>query len=781
MKQLLLVSGILLMLIILLRYMLTGNDPVSSESGLDASIPRSIEFKFHVRPILSDNCFKCHGPDPNHRMAGLRFDIASEALAELPENPGKFAIVPGDPENSLLVQRIHTEDPSAMMPPPESNLQLTELDKKILETWIANGAEFQPHWAFIPPEKKPVPAIKNSNWPANEVDLFILKKIEEYGMKPSPQADRAQIIRRLSLDLTGIPPTPEEVDQFLEAGEEENIAYENLIDRLLESPFYGERMAQIWLDIARYADSHGYQDDSYRSMWPWRDWVIHAFNTNMPYDRFLTYQIAGDLMPDPDKEKLLATGFNRNHPITQEGGVIDEEYRVAYVSDRTNTLGKGIMGITLECAKCHDHKYDPITMDEYYSIYAFFNNVSEKGLQMDAVQAATARNYADDPNIRITDEDLASILSFVNKTDTAELKVMVMNDSVPRQAYTLARGSYDSPADPVEPGTPEAILPFPDHLTPNRLGLARWLTSPENPLTARVFVNRLWLMLFGQGIVKTAEDFGSQGSLPSHPELLDWLAVDFMENGWDTKAILKKMVMTSTYRQDSQVRPELEKKDPENILLARGPRYRMDAEMIRDYVLRTSGLLNTEIGGPSVKPYQPPGLWEETNAGNQRGILTRYIQDAGEDLYRRSIYTFWKRTLPPPSMSLFDAPNRDICEIRRQVTNTPLQALAIQNDVQVLEASRVLAQRISSSGDLDEMIRRTFKNVLMREPDRMELHTLKNYYDQVYENFTEKPASADSLLQIGEYPVETNDKQKTAALMMVAHVIYNLDETITKE
>jgi hypothetical protein len=779
MKQILVISGVFLVVIILLRYFLSTGNPVPGEAGLTAEIPHKIDFNFHVRPILSDKCFKCHGPDANHRMAGLRLDIESEAFAELTENPGKFAIIPGDPENSLLVHRILTEDPSSMMPPPDANLQLTEQEKQILEKWIGEGAEFRPHWAFIPPEKKPHPEVKNTEWAVNEIDFYILKKLAENGLKPSPPTGREQFIRRLSLDLTGLPPDPDEVDRFL--ADESEDAYEKQVDRLLASPAYGERMAQVWLDIARYADSHGYQDDSYRSMWPWRDWVIHAFNTNMPYDRFLTYQIAGDLMPNPDKEKLLATGFNRNHPITQEGGVIDEEYRVAYVSDRTNTLGKGILGLTLECAKCHDHKYDPITMEEYYSMYSFFNNVSEKGLQMDAVQAANAKNYADAPNVRITDEDLESILSFINKTDTAELRVMVMNDSLPRQAYILARGNYDSPTDPVVPGTPEAILPFPEELSPDRLGLARWLTSPENPLTARVFVNRLWLMVFGQGIVKTAEDFGSQGSLPSHPELLDWLAVDFMENGWDIKMILKKMVMSATYRQDSRIRPELLKKDPENVLLARGPRYRLDAEMIRDYILKTSGLLNAEIGGPSVKPYQPPGLWEETNAGNQRGILTRYVEDTGEDLYRRSIYTFWKRTLPPPSMSLFDAPNRDICEIRRQVTNTPLQALAIQNDVQVLEASRVLAQEIALSGDPDEMIRQAFKHVLMREPDRKEFNTLRYYYDQVHDSFTEKPGSADSLLNAGQYPAKYTDKQQTAALMMVAHVIYNLDETITKE
>lgn len=779
MKQFLLVIGILLVTGMILWLNLDDRRPTDTNQVLIAQIPQHVEFKFQVRPILSDKCFKCHGPDANQRKAGLRLDIESEALAELKENPGKYAIIPGNPENSMLVHRIYSDDPSTKMPPPESNLQLSEYDRKILEKWISEGAEYQPPWAFIPPEKKPLPDISNNDWPVNEIDYFILHKLDEQGLEPSPSAGKTQLIRRVSLDLTGLPPTPEEVDRFI-MDDSEN-AYDKLIDRLFESPAYGEKMTQIWLDIARYADSHGYQDDSYRSMWTWRDWVIHAFNTNMSYDQFLTYQIAGDLLPDVDKEKLLATGFNRNHPITQEGGVIDEEYRVAYVSDRTNTLGKGILGITLECAKCHDHKYDPITTRDYYSFYAFFNHVSEKGLQMDAVQAANLKYYADAPFIRITDEDLDKILSFVNKPDSTELHVMVMNDSVPRQTYVLKRGNYDAPTDPVQPGTPDAILPFPENLERNRLGLVQWLISDKNPLTSRVFVNRLWLMLFGQGIVKTAEDFGSQGSLPSHPELLDWLAVDFRENQWNIQTLLKKMVMSATYRQDSRITPEMEKKDPENVYLARGPRYRMDAEMIRDYFLKTSGLLNPEIGGPSVKPYQPPGLWEETNAGNQRGILTSYVEDRGNDLYRRSIYTFWKRTLPPPSMSLFDAPNRDICEIRRQVTNTPLQALAVQNDIQVLEASRVLAQRISKEYNPDEAVRQTFKSILLREPDDKEFKILKKYYDEVQSDLEMNPQKADSLLNTGRFPRQYSDKKQTATLMLVTHVIYNLDETISIE
>ncbi|MCK5104871.1 MAG: DUF1553 domain-containing protein, partial [Cyclobacteriaceae bacterium] len=405
-------------------------------------------------------------------------------------------------------------------------------------------------------------------------------------------------------------------------------------------------MTREWLDAARYADSHGYQDDSYRTMWPWRDWVIRAFNINMPYDRFLTWQIAGDLLPNAKKEQLLATGFNRNHPITQEGGVIDEEYRSTYVSDRTNTLGKGILGLTLECAKCHDHKYDPLSQKEYYSMYAFFNNVNEKGLQMDAVQAKNRKYYADAPYIKIEDSDIKGILAFINKPDTGKINVMVMNDSSARETFVLARGNYDAPSDLVSASAPISIMKFPDDYPKNRLGLAKWLTNHKNPLTARVFVNRLWAMIYGQGIVKTTENFGSQGSLPTHPELLDWLAVDFMEHDWDIKYILKKLVTSATYRQSSDITPEMKKADPENIYLARGSRFRLGAEEIRDYILTTSGLLNDEIGGPSVKPYQPPGLWEETNAGGNRGILTKYIPDTGNKLYRRSLYTFWKRTLP---------------------------------------------------------------------------------------------------------------------------------------
>jgi len=541
-------------------------------------------------------------------------------------------------------------------------------------------------------------------------------------------------------------------------------------------------MTQVWLDVARYADSHGYQDDSYRSMWPWRDWVIHAFNNNMPYDEFLTEQLAGDLMPNATKEQVLATGFNRNHPITQEGGVIQEEYQSYYVVDRTNTLGKGILGLTLECAKCHDHKYDQLSQRDYYEIYSFFNNVDEKGLRMDAVQAANQKYFADAPYITITDEETNGVLSFINKAEGEDVKVMVMNDSMPRTTYIFDRGEYDSPGEEVTPNAPEIILPFSENLPKNRLGLAQWVTDENNPLTARVFVNRVWGMLFGRGLVETSEDFGVQGSLPTHPQLLDWLAKDFMEHDWDIKYLLKKIMLSATYQQSSIATEESKKADPDNKWLSRAPRFRMSGEIIRDYVLATSGLLNREIGGPSVKPYQPPGLWEETNAGNNRGGLTSHVQDEGDKLYRRSLYTLWKRTLPPPSMSIFDAPNRDICEVRRQKTNTPLQALALQNDVQMLEAARVLSENtITDTKDAEQWVTTVFQRILVRNPKEEEKKVLEEYYTDALDKFLNDRENAEKLIAQGEYKRLDTDPAKTAALMLTAQVIYNLDETITKE
>lgn len=779
MKNKMLLLGILVLLTTLIWALTSGSFHGKTDDYASIKIPDVIDYNFHIKPLLSDNCYKCHGPDANKRKAGLRLDIESNAFAELPENLGKYALISGKPSQSELYKRIITDESTEVMPPTDSQLSLNSYEKELIKKWIEQGAKFDKHWAFKPPRNREIPKTKNTDWVQNEIDGFILKKLEENGLQPSPKAENEILIRRMGLDLTGLPPSLELAQKFMF---EESMDYSGFIDELLATKAYGERMTQVWLDVSRYADSHGYQDDSYRTMWPWRDWVIHAFNENLPYDEFLTWQLAGDLLPNATPEQILATGFNRNHPITQEGGVIQEEYLSYYVTDRTNTLGKGILGLTLECAKCHDHKYDAISQKDYYQVYAFFNNVDEKGLQMDAVQAANEKFFADPPFITITDNETEDLLSFINKPNGETVKVMVMNDSLPRDSFILNRGDYDNLGDKVEMGVPEAILPFPSNVPKNRLGLAKWVTSKENPLTARVFVNRIWGMLFGNGLVKTDEDFGVQGSLPTHPELLDWLAVEFMENGWDIKYLLKKIMLSATYQQSSELTAELKKVDPENKLLARAQRFRMSGEMIRDYILGTSGLLNKEIGGPSVRPYQPAGLWEETNAGGNRGTLTSYVPDTGNKLYRRSLYTFWKRTLPPANMSIFDAPTRDLCEVRRQKTNTPLQALALQNDIQVLEAARVLAQNIvAGSSDDSTVVKEVFKRILLRSPKSEELLVLERYYHDAIEKFNDGTADAKILVALGEYEKLETDPVKTAALMLTVQVIYNLDETITKE
>ncbi len=780
MKKNIYITVILILAIVLLYAFKSGFFSISEDEYASLKLPETVDYNFHIKPILSDNCYTCHGPDANKRKANLRLDLEESAFQELKETPGQYAFVAGKPNKSKAYWHIVTDNPDEVMPPADSKLSLNTYEKRLIEKWIQQGAKFEKHWSFLSPEKKEVPKIENSDWVQNEIDGFVLKKLEENNIQPSERASKEILIRRISLDLTGLPPKIDQTKMLLDLPSEEVIP--KAIDRFLSTQAYGERMTQSWLDLARYADSHGYQDDSYRTMWPWRDWVIHAFNKNLPYDEFLTWQLAGDLLPNATKEQVLATGFNRNHPITQEGGVIQEEYRTNYVLDRTNTLGKGILGLTLECARCHDHKYDAISQENYFEFFAFFNQVNEKGLQMDAVQAKNQKFFADPPFIKLTSKEVDGVLDFVNLDRGQEINVMVMNDSAPKTTFILNRGEYDQPTDSVVADTPEIIYPFSEELPRNRLGLAKWIVDKNNPLTARVFVNRVWGMLFGRGLVETSEDFGVQGSLPTHPELLDWLAVDFMEHNWDIQYLLKKILLSATYQQKSILRPDLKKADPENRLLARAPRFRMSGEMIRDYILSSSGLLNDEVGGPSVKPYQPPGLWAETNAGENRGVLTNYVQDEGEDLYRRSLYTFWKRTLPPPTMTIFDAPTRDFCEVRRQKTNTPLQALALQNDVQVLEAARVLAQRtLAEKGDESEIIKNVFQRILVRTPKEEELLTLNNYYYdavKLYENDLEE---AKKLIAIGEYEQLDVDPAKTAALMLTAQVIYNLDETITKE
>jgi len=745
------------------------------KSVASEDIPDVVSYNFNIRPILSDKCFKCHGPDANKRKADLRLDLPEGAFAALKDEPSAHAIVPGDPEASELYRRITSPDSDQLMPTPSSHLKrLSPFEMALIKKWIKQGAKYEKHWAFVAPKLPAIPEVNDKGWPRNEIDYFVRFKQEQMGFVPNPEADKERLLKRLSFDLNGLPPDLALMDKFL-ADKSPN-AYEKVVDELMARPQYGEKMALHWLDIARYADSHGYQDDNYRTQWPWRDWVIHAYNENLPYKDFITWQLAGDQIPGHTQEQLLATGFNRNHKITEEGGVIDEEYRVAYVTDRTNTFGKALLGITLECAHCHDHKYDPFSQKDYYQLFSFFNSVKEPGIQSTVGGPET---YAKRPMMQISNDDVKGLLKFVNKQDTGKLIVSVMGDSeVYRKTYILKRGNYDSHGAEVFPATPASILPFSSKYPKNRLGLANWLFDEQNPLTARVYVNQIWEEFFGRGIVKTLGDFGMQGELPSNPALLDWLAVDFRTHGWNVKRLVKQIVMSATYRQSAVVDPEKLKNDPDNLLLARGPRNRLPAEFIRDMVLSSSGLLNKTIGGPSVNPYQPPGLWESTTSG--RGQLASYRQVHGRDLYRRGMYTLIKRTSPPVEMAIFDASNRDQCEVQRLRTNTPLQALEMLNDPTMLEGARVLAARVlQEKNTANEKIYEAFRRIICRKPTAKEMEILTGYYEEQVHSISQ--ADAGKLISVGESTVPPRlDKIALAAMMKVIDTIYNLEEAITK-
>ncbi len=1018
----------------------------------------SISFNRDIRPILSGKCFRCHGPDQHSRQAELRLDVRDSAVLDR-TNGG--AVVPGAPEKSQLIQRIQSADPDVIMPPPETGHSLTDSEKRILVQWIAQGAEYQAHWSMIAPEVVPIPAVQNSDWPRNEIDLFVQARLEEAGLAPSPEATRATLLRRASLDLTGLPPAPEDLDRFLSDTEEG--AFERAVDHLLASPHYGERMAVDWLDVARYADTNGYFGDNPRMMWPWRDWIVNAFNRNMPFDEFSISQLAGDLLPEATLEDRIATGFNRNHMANDETGLIDEEYRVEYVADRLETTATTWMGLTVGCARCHDHKYDQISQREFYQLFAFFNNGPDKGLitlgnppptievpvgQLqeqirEAEQAAAAAEQAygaiterlqkqiadweaaGTPNLPgisqqdqmahvtfdgiITGNAEGTTINFVNgisgqaatfdgtqhvelndsgstfrpdapwtisvwslptgslgcllskiepegrrrgleilwqkgryqinlidewgvkglsvvtqtpvtsgkwhhlvvthdgslrssglkvlvdgqlavleiRQDTLsredssvpenlkntepwriarrdsglgyyglldELRILqhstadseaadwyfservagitakpvgersasdtellldsfvnrysdpatreirhrvlsartaltslraaipttlVMQDlPEPRPTSILIRGEYSRPGDVVQPDVP-AILPALNRDAPrNRLGLAQWLVSGQHPLTARVAVNRLWQQCFGEGLVRTANDFGSQGEMPSHPELLDWLAVRFVRSGWDIKAMLKLIVTSATYRQSAAATGSGPQKDPSNLLLSRSPRFRLSAEMIRDQALSISGLLVRKVGGPSVYPYQPPGLWEAVSYNGDDS----YPEDSGEGLWRRSLYTFIKRQAPPPSLLTFDGPTREKCSVRRSRTNTPLQALLLLNDVTYIEASRSLAAKVLSiPGSSEERLSWAFRRVTCRTPEPEELHTLTVLLEKQRSRFTSQLASARELIAVGRSDAGRElDPVQLASWTITMHTLLNLDEVVTR-
>lgn len=1019
-----------------------------------------VQFNRDVRPILTENCYYCHGPDPKHREADLRLDVREAAVED-------GAIVPGNPSDSELIARILTKDEDDLMPPPDSHKILKPREKEILQRWVSEGAEYQGHWAFERPVRPEVPAIPGA---AHPVDAFVLERLAQEKLGLSPEAERATLIRRLTLDLTGLPPAPDEVNTFV-ADPSPN-AYEKVVDRLLKSPFYGEHMAAQWLDFARYADSHGFQTDSSRIMWPWRDWVIRAFNDNMPFDQFTVEQLAGDLLPEPSLSQQVATGFHRNHRINGEGGIIDEEWRIENIIDRVDTTGATWMGLTLGCARCHDHKYDPISQKEFYELFAFFNNIDETGVirggsnriggnpgpsihvpdagqakQLESLKAAVAKAEAvvkkeeqklpaliaawepgfkrelaqskpqwqplmptqvksthgttfdrvedgsylakgaapaketyvieaplpkgsfsglrldvlPDPSLpdgsvgrnsngnfvltrieaeiqapsldnplRVTFTDaeaeysqpgwrVESLISEANaknarrkppeKSDRgkgwavsgntrresnramvlvrdvvsvpadARITVKLVHDSLskhqigrfrldwcslpsdmvalagdgaapanvlallkldqkkrnakhiealsafyrsgfdspvkaadtalatarkkfesfesklpsvmvmkelpePRTAHILLRGEYANPGDEVTPATPAVLPPLPEKAPLNRLTLARWLVSPDHPLTARVWVNRQWERFFGKGLVKSSENLGVQSDPPSHPELLDWLATEFMQSGWDMKHLQKLIVMSSTYRQSSAMThlpAGLLERDPENRLLARGPRLRLPAEAIRDQALAISGLLDPSIGGPSVRPYMPEGVWDETSV---YGDLRNYKPDTQGGLYRRTLYTIWKRTAAPPTMLLFDSPSRETCTVKRARTNTPLQALALLNEITYVEAARVLAQRMIIEGGRtsQERIRWAFHRATGRHPDARELAVLSDGLDRQRKLYHAKPEAAGQLIATGESPtVERVDPTELAAYTVTANVLLNLDEVLTKE
>ena len=713
-----------------------------------------VDFNFDVKPILSDKCYTCHGPDDKARKANLRLDIESGFYKSLEDNPSHYVINKNSPEKSEILNRINSENSSYVMPPPESNLKLSDREKEVLKKWVDQGGNWESHWAYTKPKLPNIPEIDIENWASNEIDYFIAKKLNSVGMTPSEKEEKEILIRRAYFDLIGLPPTIQEIDEFV--SDNSNNAYEKVIDKLLESKSYGERMAAIWMDLSRYGDSHGYQDDQERIMWPWRDWVIHAYNTNMTYDKFITWQMAGDMLPNATKEQIIASGFNRNHKITQEGGVVPEEYRVEYVADRTVTSAKIMMGLTVECARCHTHKYDPISHDEFFSLYSFFNNVDEDGLIGYGITAPK-------PNLTIKKADIKKDLSFINLPDSInDVTLMVMKETENlRNTYVLNRGSYDSPTKLVKPSTPEVVLKFDkDKYPSNRIGLSKWFFDDDNPLTSRVTVNRLWQQFFGVGIVATPDDFGSQGNKPFNPELLDWLAYTFQHHDkWDTKKFIKRIVMSSTYKQSSKVKDENRLKDPDNTYLANYPRQKLSAEMIRDNALATSGMLVKKVGGPSVKPMQPPGLWDEVTGGGG-GSLAFYVEDTGENLYRRSLYTFWKRTVPPPSMMIFDAPTRDFCSPVRQKTSTPLQSLALMNDPQYQIAAENLSHNIfKEDTSIEKKINKLYRTVTGRTPKEDEIAELKKYLNEIK---------------------SLNKIEESKAFNSLVVLVYNLDETTQK-
>ncbi len=754
----------------------------------------ALDFATVVRPILSEHCFHCHGPDAATRQADLRLDQADSAAAVL-QSP--------DGTSSELLKRIVSTDPDERMPPAAAPKQLDSGELAILTGWLEVGGDYQSHWAFVPPTRTKLPDTFRDPWCANPVDCFILDRLQQADLSPAQCAPVETQLRRVTLDLTGLPPTPEERVGFLREVERVGLdsAYEMLVDRLLPDPSYAEHMTLPWLEAARYADTDGYQNDRYRYQHAWRDWVIRAFNLNMPYNDFVVEQVAGDMLPEPTLWQQVASGFGRNHRINSEDGSIPEEWLTENVVDRVDTLGTVFLGMTIGCARCHDHKYDPISQREYYQLFAYFNNIAEHGVGPNNGNSPPFVELPKSWPLLAGDEDRALLPEPVKLRAAREESgngllrpqagspetVMVMHElGEPRATYVLLRGQYNTPdtTQRVQPNVPQ-IFTTADGTSSapaDRLELAQWLVNPRHPLTARVAVNRLWQQFFGVGLVESSDNFGSQGTPPSHPELLDWLAIEFMESGWNVRHVQRLLVLSATYRQASQFSDELRQLDPKNRLMARGARLRMPAFVLRDQVLALSGLLVEKTGGPSVKPYMPSDIWSSISNN-------KYEQDTGESLFRRSLYTYWRRTIPPPTMMNFNAAPREVCVVRTESTNTPLQALTLMNNVVFIEAAKKLAEQamLLPSKDIVEQdttlrIDQCFQACLARCPTPEEHSLLRQAHAAFFENFRSNPASAKELLANGEAPVNANlDCVQWAALTMTASLIMNLDEAITKE
>lgn len=749
-----------------------------------------VDYTRQIKPLLADRCYTCHGPDASNRQADLRLDVRQSALESV--------IEPGDAQESYLLERIADEDPEYRMPPPDSGKPpLSKEEVDLIRRWIDQGAKFDVHWAYVPPKRPPVPDVRDQAWPRGAIDRFIAAGHESQGITPSPEADRHTLIRRLSFDLVGLPPTPEEVDAFV--GDSTTDGYEKMVDRLLASPHFGERMAVYWLDIARYADTGGYHSDNHRDVWLYRDYVINAFDENKPFDQFVIEQLAGDLLPEASRWHKIASGYNRLLQTTEEGGAQPKEYQAKYDADRVRNTGAALLGATIGCAECHDHKYDPYTTGDFYRFAAFFADIQEKPVgRQDQTSLPTEEQQA---RLAKLDAEIAAVHKKLETTtaesdaDRSELANLEWNRQAvldaaptslisiavtPRTVRILPRGNWlNDSGEVVAPAIPAFLgrLDVGDR-QPTRLDLARWITNRENPLTARVLVNRLWKLLFGQGIVKTVDDFGSQGALPSHPELLDWLAVELIDSGWDVKHLVRLMVTSATYRQSSQPSKELRQRDPANHWLARQGRFRLTAEFVRDNALAISGLLSPKIGGPSVKPYQPDGYWTHLNFPKRE-----YHHDHGEDQYRRGLYTYWQRSFLHPSLLAFDASSREECTADRPHSNTPLQSLTLLNDPTYVEAARVFAAKVlREAGSTEpERIAYAFRRALGREPLPAELEILERLYQRHYQQYSQNEKAAGELLAVGEATVpEDLRKAELAAWTSVARTILNLHETITR-